>query len=81
MCSEEHVPPEVAAQRGFRVLSVEGPLDFSLVGILARIASALATAGVSIFAVSSFTTDHILVLETDLAQSLDALSRAGIRLL
>ncbi len=80
VCAEEQVPPGVEAERGFKLLRVDGPLDFSLVGILARIASALATAGISIFAVSSFTTDHLLVREGQLAPSREALSRAAIRL-
>lgn len=81
VCPEERVPPDVRAERGFRALRVDGPLDFSLVGILARIASSLASAGISIFAVSSFDTDHILVREGQLAPSREALSRAGVRLL
>ena len=80
VCPEEHVPADVRSERGFRVLRVDGPLDFSLVGILARIATPLAGAGISIFAISSFDTDHILVREAQLAQSREALSRAGIRL-
>ena len=50
---------EVSA--GWRAFAVVGPLDFSLVGILAELATALAEAGVSVFAVSTYDTDLVLV--------------------
>ncbi len=81
VCAEESVPAGTRAERGFRALRIDGPLDFSLVGILARITAALAQSGVSVFVVATFETDHILVREGQLEQSRDALSRAGIRLL
>ncbi len=81
VCAEEHVPDDVQAQRGFRPLRVDGPLDFSLVGILARISTALALHGISIFVISTFDTDYVLVREDQLAPSREALSQAGIRLL
>ena len=61
----------------WRSLKVEGPLDFSLVGVLASIADPLARAGVSIFAVSTFDTDYILVKAADLDRAVAALRRAG----
>jgi hypothetical protein len=46
---------------GWRALKVAGPLDFELVGILASLAVPLARSGVSIFAVSTYNTDYVLV--------------------
>ena len=55
VCGSEQVPADVLAQRGYRGLAVRGPLDFSLVGIMASLAGALAAASVSIFVVSTAT--------------------------
>lgn len=58
---QDGVPEEVLAERGWRVLRVEGPLDFGLTGVLASIAGPLAHAGVPIFVVSTYDTDFVLV--------------------
>ena len=57
-----------------------GPLDFGLTGILLMIARPLAEAGVSIFAVSTFDTDYILVKESSVETSVQALVKAGHRI-
>jgi uncharacterized protein len=77
VCEERYIPPEVRAERGWRALQIEGPLDFSLLGVLAAIAGVLAEAGVSIFVLSSYDTDTILVKETVLDRALAALRGAG----
>lgn len=77
VCSEQLVPLDVKAERGWRALQVAGPLDFSLVGILSAIASPLAQSGISIFALSTYQTDYVLVKESSLRQAVDALVQAG----
>lgn len=77
VCPDARVPPAIRAERGWRCLRVAGPLDFSLVGVLAALAGALAGAGVSLFALSTFDTDHLLVREADLDRALRALEEAG----
>ena len=79
VCREDSVPEDTTCERGWRILQVEGPLDFALTGILASIDKTLADAGVSIFAVSTFDTDYILVKETNLALAQRALQSAGHR--
>lgn len=74
---EEHVPPQVRAERGWRALAVEGPLDLSLTGVLAGLAGALAQAGVPLFALSTFDTDILLVREGQLRRAIEALEQAG----
>jgi uncharacterized protein len=64
-------------ERGWRSLKVIGPLDFALTGILAGIASTLADAGISLFALSTYDTDYILVRQDTLTAAVEALSRAG----
>lgn len=56
---------------------VVGPLDFTLVGILARISDALARERISIFAISTFDTDYILVKNSDLDRALKVLKAEG----
>ena len=66
-----------AREDGWRLLSVRGPLDFALTGIMAALAGELAAAGVSLFAVSTYDTDHVLVKATDLDRAVIALREAG----
>ncbi len=75
--AQRMIPDGVAAEREWRCLKVEGPLDFALTGVLAGIATTLAHADVSIFAVSTYDTDYILVKEQTLPHTIDALSRQG----
>jgi hypothetical protein len=77
VCAEEAVPDWVKCERGWRCLRVAGTIEFSVVGVLAVLAVPLAEAGLSVFAVSTFDTDYLLVKDKDLAAALDALRRAG----
>lgn len=79
VCAEEGVPLEVRAERGWRALQVAGPLDFALTGVLVALAVPLADAGVSIFALSTYDTDYVLVREGDLPRAAATLERAGHR--
>ncbi|WP_207457747.1 ACT domain-containing protein [Azospirillum sp. SYSU D00513] len=76
LCREERVPDEVKAERGWRAFKVEGPLDFSLFGILARIAVPLAQARIPIFAMSTYDTDYILVRAEDLDRAAEVLTKS-----
>ena len=69
VCSAGDVPAEVTAERDWRAFKVEGPLDFALTGVLARLAAPLAEAGISLFAVSTYDTDYLLVREAALGQA------------
>lgn len=74
---QEHVPESITCQRDFRALQVAGPLAFDQVGVLASLATPLADAGISIFAISTYDTDYILVRQADLLRALEALRAAG----
>ena len=80
VCAEDRVPADVRADRGWRVLAVEGPMDLGLVGVLASLAGPLAQARVSVFAIATHDTDHVLVREADLARACAALEAAGHRI-
>jgi hypothetical protein len=79
VCAEGLAPGGTKCESGWRVLQVAGPLEFSLTGVLAAIAAPLANAGVSIFAISTFDTDYVLVKEENLVKAVEALRGAGHR--
>ncbi|HWE90366.1 MAG TPA: ACT domain-containing protein [Pseudonocardiaceae bacterium] len=65
------------AEPGWRLLTVRGPLAFTLSGIMAALTGELAAAGVPLFALSTFDTDHLLVKDADLGRAITALRTAG----
>src|SRR5437588_2385958 len=77
VCRQEAVPEGVRCERDWRCLRVAGILDFSLVGVLASLLGPLADAGTSIFVVSTFDTDYLLVKEQDLQRAVEVLRRVG----
>jgi uncharacterized protein len=79
VCPAERVPAEVRSEAGWRCLAVAGPLDFSETGVLAALAAPLAEAGISLFAVSTFDTDYLLVRAADLQRAVEALIERGHR--
>ena len=78
VCEEGRAPEGVRREAGWRALKVAGPLDFALTGVLSGVAGPLAEAGVSIFAVSTFDTDYVLVKEERLGEAVAALRAAGL---
>ncbi len=78
---EENTPSGWQAEPGWRGLMVQGPLDLDLTGVLASLAAPLAEAEVSIFAISTYNTDYILVKENDLEKAKRALWASGHTLL
>ena len=62
---------------GWRAFRIEGPLDFSLIGIIADLARILAEGKIGIFAISTFNTDYILTRSEDFARALTLLAQAG----
>jgi len=77
VCAEDFAPEGAQCENGWRIFQVAGPLEFSLTGVLAGIAAPLANAGVSIFAISTFDTDCVMVKEQNLAKAVEALRAAG----
>jgi hypothetical protein len=74
------VPTGVPCERDYRAVRVRGPLPLNLVGILAGIADPLAAAGMSIFAISTYDTDYVLVKAQELEAALQVLREAGHRI-
>lgn len=76
----QDAPPSARREGPFRGLRIAGTLDFSLVGVLAALCRALADAGLSVFALSTFDTDYLLVRSEDLDRALAVLAAAGFPL-
>lgn len=78
VCPEDRVPGNTLSRDdGWRAFRICGVLDFSLIGILARIAQILASERIGIFAVSTYNTDYILTRADQYEKALAALRRAG----
>lgn len=75
--ADRYVPEDVTAARGWRAFKVCGPLDFALTGIMSTLSSALASAGISLFAVSTYDTDYVLVREEDVPAAQRALAQVS----
>jgi len=82
VCKASRAPINaIKCDKGWRMLRIEGELDFSLIGILAKISSILAEAKIGIFAVSTYNTDYILVKENDFKNAILALQRADYEII
>lgn len=77
VCSSSLLLGSDISETGWSCIKVLGPLDFSLTGILADISAVLAKAEVSIFAISTFDTDYVLVKSEKLPVAKEALQKAG----
>jgi uncharacterized protein len=80
VCPQINVPEGIKKDEGWRCLKVEGPLDFSAAGILASLTMPLAKEGISVFAVSTYNTDYLLVKEQHLGKAVQVLSQNGHRI-
>ena len=77
VCLQDVVPDHINRESDWRCLRVVGPLEFSMVGVIASLTGTLATADISVFVVSTFDTDLLLVKEVDLAAAIAALKAVG----
>jgi hypothetical protein len=77
VCRQDAVPEGIHCERGWRCLRVAGTIPFSAVGILASLTAPLAEAGISIFVISTFDTDYLLVKAEDLPKAVGVLRRQG----
>ena len=77
VCLQDNVPENITSESGWRCLRVAGPLDFSMVGVIASLTGILATANISLFVISTFGTDYLLVKQADLEAAVESLTAAG----
>lgn len=82
VCITNEVPPNVIQREdGWKAFRIQGILDFSLIGVLSKIASILADNDVSIFAVSTYNTDYILIKKENYQKAIKTLSNAGYKII
>jgi hypothetical protein len=77
VCNAARVPSAIKADGPWLALAVRGPLDLNITGVLAGLATPLATAGISIFAVSTYDTDYVLVRANDMDRAVRVLREIG----
>lgn len=81
VCMQNNVPDDIKCEKDWRILKIEGPLDFSLVGILASISEILSQSKISIFAISTYNTDYILVKDSEISNAVNELSKSGYEII
>jgi len=69
VCPQDHIPENVRAEKDWRGFRLEGPLDMYSVGVIAALSAPLAKAKISIFNISTYETDYILVEGKNLAKA------------
>jgi hypothetical protein len=77
VCLQALVPSGIRCEGDWRCLRVAGALHFFQVGILASLVGPLAAAKGSVFAISTFDTDYLLVKQANCAQAMTILQQAG----
>ena len=78
VCLTQDVPADTTERDdGWRAFRIQGVLDFSQIGILAKISTILADNKIGLFAISTYNTDYILVKSENYTRALDALRAAG----
>lgn len=82
VCITNDVPSNVLQRDdGWKGFRIQGVLDFSLIGILSKISAILADNGISIFAVSTYNTDYVLIKKENYQKALDVLKDAGYKII
>jgi len=77
VCEARFVPSKVKCQRGWRCFKLQGPFPFEMTGVLASVLAPLARARVSIFALSTYDTDYVMVKEKSRLKAVRVLRAAG----
>jgi hypothetical protein len=77
VCPTDNLPPDVHSSHRWICLKLKGPFRFSLTGVLQSFIGPLSYGQISIFAISTYDTDYVLVQEPDIEQALDALIHSG----
>ena len=77
VCPQINVPKGTLCNKGWSCLKVKGPLDLSSTGIISSIAKTLEKEGISLFSISTYETDYVMVKEKDLEKAIFALTEAG----
>lgn len=77
VCDDDAVPENVQAERDWRALKLEGPIPFEMTGVASALLAPLADAQISIFLISTYDTDYLLLKASSFARAVDVLRAAG----
>ena len=77
VCQDGDVPAGIHAERDWRAYRLKGPIPFTAVGVLSSLVAPLARSGISVFAISTFDTDYLLVRHADVKKATLALREDG----
>lgn len=80
VCIQGAVPPDIKCEKDWKVIKIDSVLEFSMVGIISKISDLLAKNDVSIFVISTFDTDYVLVKSNNLSKTITVLSNAGYKI-
>ncbi len=75
VCPQDQIPTGVMAEKDWRAFKVEGPLGFVMTGIVSSLAKPLADEGISIFYISTYETDYLLVEDKNLQAAKEILGK------
>ncbi|WP_058991748.1 ACT domain-containing protein [Sarcina ventriculi] len=82
VCLEKDIQLDIKNKKcetDWRILKIEGPLNFSLIGILSKISTLMANNNISIFAISTYDTDYILIKENKIKKAINTLMTNGYK--
>jgi hypothetical protein len=74
VCPDGHPPEQIKADSGWRALKAQGPLPLTEIGVIAALSTPLSEAGISVFVISTFNTDYLLIKEAQLSKAIRILS-------
>lgn len=78
VCESEYIPSNsIVSESGWKALRISGILDFGMIGVMSNIANILAEAGISIFVVSTYNTDYILIKTESYDKAVQSLIHNG----
>ena len=77
VCFQENIPSAVKFEKDWKIITIDGKLDFSLIGIISKISSLLAENGISIFVISTFDTDYFMVKQENFDKTIELLKAIG----
>lgn len=77
VCEESHVPGECQKSENWKCIKIEGCFDLDVVGVLASITEPLAQNKISLYVISTFDTDYVLIHANDMDKAISCLSEFG----
>ena len=77
VCSQSIIPSDCEYNPNWRCFRIDGSFDLNQIGIISSLAAPLAQADISIFVISTYDTDYILVKEEKVERAIAVLNDYG----